>query len=88
MRSATAPATGHTDAMVPGSRRISKAASVHRDHTGLWDMRRERIDDRALLHVIRKELQAGILERDGGGVHPETGTPQGGTVSPVRANGS
>lgn len=49
-------------------------------------MLRERIDDRAFLHLIQKWLKAGILERDGQVIHPETGTPQGGTVSPVLAN--
>ena len=56
------------------------------DHTWLLDMLRLRIDDRAFLHLIRKWLKAGILDTDGQGVHPETGTPQGGTVSPVLAN--
>ena len=56
------------------------------DHTWLLDMLRERIDDRAFLHLIRKWLKAGILDTDGQVVHPETGTPQGGTVSPVLAN--
>jgi RNA-directed DNA polymerase len=56
------------------------------DHTWLLDMLRRRIDDRAFLHLIRKWLKAGILDTDGQVVHPETGTPQGGTVSPVLAN--
>ena len=56
------------------------------DHTWLMDMLRVRIDDRALLPLIRKWLKAGILDTDGQVVHPETGTPQGGTVSPVLAN--
>jgi len=50
-------------------------------------MLRVRIDDRAFLRLIRKWLKAGVLETDGHVVHPETGTPQGGTVSPVLANG-
>jgi RNA-directed DNA polymerase len=58
----------------------------HLDHPGLWDMLRERIDDRAFLHVIRQWFKAGILDRDGQGIQPETGTPQGGTVSPVLAH--
>ena len=49
------------------------------DHTWLLDMVRLRIDDRAFLHLIRKWLKAGILDTDGQVVHPETGTPQGGT---------
>jgi group II intron reverse transcriptase/maturase len=59
----------------------------HMDHPWLLDMLRLRIDDRALLHLIRKWLKARILDTDGQVVHPETGTPQGGTVSPVLANG-
>ena len=46
----------------------------------------ERIDDRALLRLIRKWLKAGVLEADGKVVHPATGTPQGGIVSPILAN--
>jgi RNA-directed DNA polymerase len=58
----------------------------HLDHTWLLDMLRVRIDDRAFLHLIGKWLKAGVLETEGQVVHPETGTPQGGTVSPVLAN--
>ena len=47
---------------------------------------RLRIDDRALLHLIRTGLKTGMLDTDGQVVHPETGTPQGGTVSPVLAH--
>jgi len=50
-------------------------------------MRRERIDDRAFLRLMRQWLQAGLLETDGHVVHPETGSPQGGCISPVLANG-
>ena len=38
------------------------------------------------MNLIRKWLKAGVLETDGKILHPETGTPQGGTVSPVLAN--
>jgi group II intron reverse transcriptase/maturase len=57
-----------------------------RDPTQLLAMLRERIDDQALLRLMRKWLQAGILETDGHVVHPETGSPQGGCISPVLAN--
>ncbi len=57
----------------------------HIDHTWLLDMLRVRIDDRAFLNLIRKWLKAGILETDGQVVHADTGTPQGGSVSPVLA---
>jgi RNA-directed DNA polymerase len=49
-------------------------------------MLKERIKDGALLNLIRKWLRAGILETDGRVVHPHTGTPQGGVISPVLAN--
>jgi len=47
----------------------------------------ERSEDRALLGVIRKWLRAGILDTTGAIMHPVTGTPQGGVVSPVLSNG-
>lgn len=56
------------------------------DHDWLLRMLRLRIDDRAFLNLIRKWLKAGILEVDGKVIHPDTGTPQGGNVSPVLAN--
>jgi group II intron reverse transcriptase/maturase len=49
-------------------------------------MLEQRIADGAFLNLIRKWLRAGILEEDGRVVHPLTGTPQGGVVSPVLAN--
>jgi group II intron reverse transcriptase/maturase len=58
----------------------------HIDHEWLLRMLRERIDDVAFLNLIRKWLKAGILDTDGKILHPETGTPQGGVVSPVLAN--
>jgi len=56
------------------------------DHDWLLRMLRLRIDDRAFLNLIRKWLKAGILETDGQVIHPDTGTPQGGNISPVLAN--
>jgi group II intron reverse transcriptase/maturase len=58
----------------------------HLDHDKILDMLRLRIDDRAFVNLIRKWLKAGVLEPDGHVVHPDTGTPQGGSVSPVLAN--
>jgi RNA-directed DNA polymerase len=49
-------------------------------------MLKERINDEALLGLIRKWLKAGVLETDGQVIHPESGTPQGGIVSPCLAN--
>jgi group II intron reverse transcriptase/maturase len=58
----------------------------HMDHDWLLKMLSQRIDDRAFLHLIRKWLKAGILDTDGQVIHPDTGTPQGGIVSPILAN--
>ncbi len=58
----------------------------HMDHEWLLRMLKERIDDAAFINLIRKWLKAGILDTDGMVIHPETGTPQGGIVSPVLAN--
>jgi RNA-directed DNA polymerase len=55
----------------------------HMDHGWLREMRRWRMDDRALLGLIRKWLKAGMLETDGRVIHPDTGVPPGGVVSPV-----
>jgi len=46
----------------------------------------QRIADGAIMNLIRKWLRAGILEEDGKVIHPQTGTPQGGVISPVLAN--
>jgi group II intron reverse transcriptase/maturase len=58
----------------------------HLSHDTILEMLRLRIDDQAFVNLIRKWLKAGILEPDGHVVHPDTGTPQGGSVSPVLAN--
>jgi RNA-directed DNA polymerase len=56
------------------------------DHEWLIRMLAERIEDRALLRLIKKWLKAGVLDTDGQVLHPVTGTPQGGIVSPILAN--
>lgn len=58
----------------------------HMDHDWLVEMLLLRIDDRAFVRLIQKWLKAGILETDGKVLHPDTGTPQGGIISPVLAN--
>lgn len=56
------------------------------DHNWLLKMLEERIDDQALLHLIAKWLKAGVLDTDGKVLHPATGSPQGGIISPILAN--
>ncbi len=56
------------------------------DHDWLLKMLSQRIDDKAFLKLIRKWLKAGILDTDGKVIYPDTGSPQGGLVSPVLAN--
>jgi group II intron reverse transcriptase/maturase len=56
------------------------------DHDWLLKMLAERVDDKALLWLIGKWLKAGVLDTDGQTLHPETGTPQGGIISPILAN--
>ncbi len=56
------------------------------DHEWIIKMLEQRIDDKAFIALIRKWLKAGILNTDGKVIHPLTGTPQGGVVSPVLAN--
>ena len=58
----------------------------HLDHDWLLKMLALKIDDNALLMLIRKWLKAGILDTDGTITHPVTGTPQGGVISPILAN--
>lgn len=58
----------------------------HLDHAWLVRMLEERIDDRALLWLIGKWLKAGVLDTDGQVLHPESGVPQGGSISPVLSN--
>jgi group II intron reverse transcriptase/maturase len=58
----------------------------HLDHDWLIKMLKQRVDDKAFLGLIRKWLKAGILDIDGQILHPETGSPQGGIISPVLAN--
>jgi retron-type reverse transcriptase len=55
-------------------------------HSWLMRMLKLRLADDALLGLIVKWLKAGVLEEDGKVVHPASGTPQGGIVSPVLAN--
>jgi len=58
----------------------------HLSHEWLMRMLAERIDDEPFLRLIKKWLKAGVLDTDGQVLKPESGTPQGGIVSPVLAN--
>jgi group II intron reverse transcriptase/maturase len=55
------------------------------DHALLCEVRRQRVNEGAILRLIRKWLKAGVLE---GATRsdPERGSPQGGVLSPLRAN--
>jgi RNA-directed DNA polymerase len=55
------------------------------DHGHLREILRHRVLDGVLLRLIGKWLNAGVLE-DGSITHPESGSPQGGVISPVLAN--
>ncbi|HEX3008096.1 MAG TPA: group II intron reverse transcriptase/maturase, partial [Bacteroidales bacterium] len=55
-------------------------------HDWMLKMLEKRINDKALIGLIRKWLRAGILQPDGAVDYPERGTPQGSIVSPILAN--
>jgi group II intron reverse transcriptase/maturase len=56
------------------------------NHDWMLRMLEERVDDEPFERLIRKWLKAGVLEEDGEVRHPETGCPQGGSISPILAN--
>lgn len=55
------------------------------DHAWLRRMFGERVRDGVLVRLIGKWLNAGVMEK-GSVYHPESGTPQGGVISPLLAN--
>ena len=55
------------------------------DRRRLREMLCQRVRDGVLLRLIGKWLRAGVLE-DGSLSHPDSGTPQGGVISPLLAN--
>ena len=55
------------------------------DQAQLRELLTQRVRDGVLLRLIGKWLKAGVQE-DGSLTFPETGTPQGGVVSPLLAN--
>lgn len=56
------------------------------DHQRLIELLSLRIADQSLLRLIKKWLKAGVLDTDGKVIHPVSGTPQGGIISPLLAN--
>ena len=82
---------GLTDTLYRGRYEFVYEADIkgffdHIRHDWLVRMLEQRINDGAIIRLVRKWLRAGILEEDGRIEHPEGGTPQGGIVSPVLAN--
>jgi RNA-directed DNA polymerase len=55
------------------------------DHAHLREFLRHRVRDGVLLRLIGKWLNAGVME-DGSVSYPESGSPQGGVISPLAAN--
>ena len=55
------------------------------DHTKLREVLSRRVSDGVLIRLIGKWLNAGVME-EGVVRHPESGTPQGGVISPLLAN--
>lgn len=55
------------------------------EHAQLRSFLDQRVTDGVIRRVLHKWLKAGVLE-DGAVRHPETGTPQGGVISPLLAN--
>ena len=55
------------------------------DHHQLREFLRQRMNDGSIMRLIGKWLKVGVLD-EGIHLHPETGTPQGGVISPILAN--
>ncbi len=55
------------------------------DHRHLREIVRKRVRDGVLLQLIGKWLSAGVME-DGAVTFPDSGSPQGGVISPILAN--
>ena len=55
------------------------------DHRHLLEIIKQKVNDGSLLRLIGKWLNAGVMEQ-GTLTYPESGTPQGGSISPVLSN--
>jgi len=55
------------------------------DHAQLREVLSQRVSDGVLTRLVGKWLKAGVME-EGRVRYPETGTPQGGVISPILAN--
>jgi RNA-directed DNA polymerase len=56
------------------------------NHDLLIEMVKTRVNDEAFIRLLRKWLNAGVLNTDGTVETPTRGTPQGGVISPILAN--
>jgi RNA-directed DNA polymerase len=56
------------------------------DHTALMDRVRQRVKDKRVLALVKAFLKAGVLTELGQNRDTNTGTPQGGILSPLLAN--
>lgn len=56
------------------------------DHTALMDRLRRRVRDTRVLALVKAFLKAGVLTEDGFERDTNSGTPQGGILSPLLAN--
>ncbi len=63
-----------------------KACFDEIDHTALMGRVRHRIGDKRVLGLVKAFLKAGVLSEDGIMRDTDTGTPQGGILSPLLAN--
>jgi len=55
------------------------------DHRRLLELLQKRVKDGVIVRLVAKWLKAGVLEA-GSLSYPETGTPQGGVISPILSN--
>lgn len=56
------------------------------DHTAVMDRVRDRIKDKRVLALVKAFLKAGVMTETGSKEDSDTGTPQGGILSPLLAN--